>query len=400
MPHPSMSHIVIVGAGFVGLSTARELKKLLRSDATVTLLDAQDHFLFTPLLIDALGSPDYPNSSLCAELKTIAKRDGFTFIHGCVTAVDRVEQTLSYTASTAQNRVETLAYDVLVLCQGVRPCFYGIPGAQEYALPLKSAADVHRIHARVERQLKAAAQTTNDNERQQLLAFVAVGAGASGVEAICALKQMVETHCVQNYAVLKTHLSWTLLQAAPEILPDFPPRLIQRTHMLLAAQGITVCTGATVTAVHKTQVTTVQTAFAAGCILWTAGIEPNCITMTPDLQTDRAGYLPIDAQLAIAPNIFGAGDVVTYREGNMPIPKNAQTALRMASVLAKNVVRQLKHQPLLTFRYVSRGNILILGKTGFFDFKFLVFNTRFTVLIRRAFYRWRFWQVTGIRDVS
>ncbi len=390
-----MPHILIVGAGFVGLSTARRLQKRLPKDTKITVLDSKDHFVFTPRLIDALQNPEYPRTSLRADLRAIAKRDGFTFIQGRVTAIDREQRTVTYTVPTSSNRIEAVSYDVLALCHGAQPCFYGIPGAQEHTLPLKSEEDVHHIHDRVKQTLERAAHAKNDEERKQLLAFVIVGAGPSGVEAVCALKTMVEKQCAQNNAALKQHLSWTLMQASPEILPGFPTNLVRQARQTLAKQGITVRTGEAATAMNEGQIATATGSIDAGCVLWTAGIEPSHITLMPDVHTDRAGYLPVDGNLSIAPNIFGAGDVILYREGNVVVPRNAQTAIRMAKTLAENILRTITHQQLVPFHYASKGNILTVGNTGFLDLKFLLIQSRLTPFIRNALYRMRFWQVTG-----
>lgn len=391
-----MPHILIVGAGFVGLSTARRVQKNLPRDCTLTLIDSKDQFVFTPRLIDALQDPDYPRSSLRADLRAIAKRDGFHFVQGRVTTIDREQHTLTYTAPTSSSRHETLMYDILVLCQGAQPSFYNIPGAQEYALPLKSKEDVHHIHDRVRRQLEAASHLNDHEAQKRLLSFVVVGAGPSGVEAICALKSMVEKTCEKTYTPLTSHLSWTLVQAGPEILPGFPTGLVAQARRTLATQNITVRTGQAVTAMNEERIATADHAIDAGCVLWTAGIEPSRIQMIPDIHTDRAGYLPVDAHLSIAPNIFGAGDVVLYREGNMIIPKNAQTSMNMAKTLSENILRTITHRPLVPFHYVSKGNILTIGTTGFLDLKFLMIQTRLVPFIRNILYRLRFWEVTGM----
>lgn len=390
-----MPHIVIVGAGFVGLSTARRLQKSLPKDTKLTVIDGKDQFLFTPRLIDALENPDYPRTSLRADLRAIAKRDGFNFIQGRVTTIDREQRTLTYTVPTSSSRTETTTYDVLILSHGAQPCFYGIPGAQEYALPLKSEEDVHHLRDRVQQLLEKAERTTSNEERKHLLSFVVVGAGPSGVEAICALKLMVEKRCKEAHAALTPHLSWTLIQAGPDILPGFPTNLIAQAKQALITQGVNVRVGEAVTALNETQIATAKEMMDVGCVVWTAGIEPSRIAISPEIHTDRAGYLPVDATLSIAQNVFGAGDVILYREGNVVIPKNAQTAIKMSKTLANNVLRTILHKPLLPFHYASKGNILTTGKTGFLDLKFLLVQTRLTPFIRNALYRLRFWQVTG-----
>lgn len=390
-----MPHIVIIGAGFVGLSTARRLRKLLPS-ATVTLIDQKDHFLFTPRLIDALEHPDYPRASLRADLRPIAKRDGFTFIQGHVDSINRDNKTIFYTTPSSNQREESITYDIIALCQGAQPCYYGIPGVAQNSFALKREEDVHHIHDEVKKRLDIATQNPSDEERRHLLSFVVVGAGPSGVEAVCALKTMVERLCDTSYTDLKPLLSWTLVQAGPQILPGFPTSLVTKTTELLERQGILVRTGATVSGMNQRELQTALGSLPIGLVIWTAGIEPCTVAITPEVHVERSGYLPVDQSLQIAPDVFGGGDIVLYRESNLVIPKNAQTALQMAHIVAKNLVRAVSNQPPLPYHYVSKGNILTVGKTGFLDLKFTVIHTSLVPWLRNIIYRFRFWQITGM----
>ena len=128
--------IVIVGAGFLGLSVARSLRKTLTHAYEIVLLDTKDYFFFTPRLIDALAGENI--ESVCkTNLHDLAQRDKFTFIHGEVREVHRKEQTISFT-KIDHDRSETLSYDILVLCQGTRTNDYGIDGVTKETCPLKS----------------------------------------------------------------------------------------------------------------------------------------------------------------------------------------------------------------------------------------------------------------------
>ncbi len=391
-----MPHIVIVGAGFVGLSTARRLRKQAPS-LSISLIDVKDTFLFTPRLIDALEDETYPRTSYRADLRTIAKRDGFTFIQGYVNAIDREGKTLTYIPSTSNEIQETISYDLLALCQGAKPCFYGLPGVAEHGLSLKTEEDLHHIHDRVRSILKEAKTLSTDQEKKRHLAFAAVGAGPSGVEGLCSLKTYVERLCnTDEYSSLKPHLSWTLLQGGPQILPGFPLPLVKGTERTLEQQGIAVQTGVSVTGIKPGEVITVQNIVPANLVLWTAGIEAAAVSISPPIQTERGGYLPVDNHFKITPDIFGAGDAILYRESNVVIPKNAQTAMRMAKTLANNLLHTLKNEPLETFRYASKGNIITVGNTGFLDAKYFVIQTRLVLPLRRFLYRIRFWQMTGM----
>lgn len=389
-----MPHIVIIGAGFVGLSTARRLRKQNPS-LSVTLIDGKDAFLFTPRLIDALQDADYPRASYRADIRTIAKQAGFTFIQGYVNHIDRDTKTIIYTPSTSNETQTTINYDLLALCQGAQPCFYGLPGVAEHSAPLKTEEDVHHIHDRVRALLTEATHLSADADKKHLLSFAAVGAGPSGVEGICALKLFTERLCDKEFPSLKPHLSWTLIQGGPQILPGFPAKLVAGAKRALEQQGISVQINVSVTGMEKGTIITGQGNVPASLVMWTAGIEAASIEISPTIQKERGGYLPVDSTFTVANDIFAAGDTVLYRESNVVIPKNAQTAMQMARTLTKNLSNILKKQPLVHFHYLSKGNIITVGKTGFLDAKYFTMETPLSLTLRNLLYRLRFWQMTG-----
>jgi NADH dehydrogenase len=373
--------IVIIGAGFVGLPAARQLRQRL-PDARIVLVDLKDYFLFTPRLIDAL-SGDKNTAQQTASLPDIAKRDGFEFIQGRATNVDRERQIAFVTDSNQE--IQPITYDRLILAQGASTDYYHIPGADRFTFPLKTFEDVGAIHARIEEIL----------EKKQPLAFAVVGAGPSGVEAVFALRHYLRARLSadpETFAAVRI----TLLQATPQILPGFPLAIVNGTMEELKQNGIRVVLGNPVEQIGASFLMTssgerVDTSLA----LWTAGIRPNGIESLPTLKADARGCLTIDRYLQADPIIFSAGDCTMYRENNVTIPKNAQTALLMSRLIADNVVRSISHQPIQPFRYRAKGNLLVLDGTGFVDAKLFTFKTRLAPWIRDAFYAHRFRQIVG-----
>ncbi len=388
------SRVVIVGAGFAGTLSARLLRKKLSQDIDIVLLDPKDDFLFTPRLIDLLEDPAFSRAHVEKNLHELARRDGFIFLQGRATHIHRDTKTITYEPTSSSKKVLTLSYDALVLSQGAHPSFYHIPGAEAHTLPLKTEEDVRHIHGRVQDLLRQADRVATREDKQSLLRFLVVGGGATGIEALCALKVMVERACQKEFAPLLPLLSWGLIQAGPQILPGFPIPIVEKTIKELEQQGIALSMGEAVTEVYADGLKTTTQTLSASLIVWCAGIEPSSIPIEPPLHADPAGYLASDRFLRLAPNIFGAGDIIVYKESNVLIPKNAQTAMRMAPLIAENVCRCLQGLTLIPFHYVSRGNLLILGKTGFIDAGWFTVKTRFAPWIRNVFYRYRFWQMT------
>jgi NADH:quinone reductase (non-electrogenic) len=390
-----MSHrIVIVGAGFVGLPAACRIKSTLRDSADVILVDQKDHFLFAPRLIDALAG-DVEQDQIKTDLPLIADRFDFRFIQARVDTVDRKKQRVFYTLPASGGTTSSLSYDYLVLCEGAKTSYFNIPGSEEFTRSLKSLNDVYAIHARVHGLVERARHLTTPEQKSETLSFVVVGGGASGVETLMALKRYAERHCEEHAPRLKRFLSFSLMEAGPQILNGFPLNIVHGAMKEMERQNITLNIGEAVSCVENTCVTIAEKKrMPAGLTIWAAGISPNIIQMIPEVHRDPRGNLITDAFLRIEPRIFAAGDVVTVQEKNVTVPKNAQTAMRMSKTISENVLRAVRHKPPIRFQYSSIGSVLWLGRKGYINLKFFSIKTRLAVIIREVFYRYRHWQIT------
>jgi NADH dehydrogenase len=383
--------IVIIGAGFVGLPVARQLQTRLAQAKTVTLIDAKDHFLFAPRLVDALAHASaVPN--LTAPLADLAKASGFSFLQGAVTHIDRTRQTVFVT--DAAQTITPVPYDILVLSQGSTTNFYGLPEAESRTFPLKSLGHVTAIHARIDEML-AHAKFAPEETRKKLLSFAVIGAGPSGVESLFALRRYALAAAKKTAPELAQHLSFSLLQAAPQILPGFPSKLVHRTMDQLAKHGVRVYLGKPVTQLGDGFLMMGEhERVDAGLVLWTAGVAANRIDAIPPFGLDRGGCIAVDHYLRADEHIFAAGDCVLYQEKNVVIPKNAQTALQMSHIITENIVRSLSGQPLKPLRYRNHGNIISLQETGFLNLGRFTLQTRLAPWLRDLFYGIRFRQIT------
>lgn len=383
--------VVIIGAGFVGVMAAKNIKHLLGKNGDVTLMDDKNFFLFAPRLVDGLAEPCEGISRYTAPLAPLAAKHHITFLKGRATRIDRIQQTITYTTGRTSTQ---LPYDVLVLCQGARTTYYDIPGAQEHTYPLKTADDLTRICKSLQGILLKAQRAATEEEQRKLLSFAVVGGGPSGVESIFALRQHVEDVCYAQKTNLLHLATFTLIQGAPQILPGFPLTIVHGVMKECAKRQIHVMTGAQVTKMTQDAIETTQhPPVSAQFVLWTAGVSANTIPTTPEIFIEKNGSIAVDRFLRVNDRLFAAGDAAVYREQNVVIPKNAQTAMQMAETVAKNVVRTLFHQPLVPFHYSSKGNVITTGKTGFIDLQVFSFKSRLAPLLRDLFYRLRQHQI-------
>lgn len=378
--------IVIVGAGFSGLLSAKLLARRLHSRADIILMDAKDSFIFSPRLIDILQDR-FTHIPYRSDLAGLARRYGYAFVQGCVKKIDRNTRTLSY-VSSATRKTETLTYDYLVVSPGATTNFYGIPGAEEYTFDIKNFDSIVRIRERVKSLFEKASRARTAGEKRKLLSFASVGAGATGVEALFAIKINAERYADAHAPELKQHLSFLLIQAAPQILPGFPDALVDGTIAQIHRSGMSLLIGEPVMRVNADDVETIHGRIVpSGLVLWCGGVMGRGLEFCPDVARDANGFLITDRYLKVDPHTFAAGDGVSFREKHLAIPKNGQTARLMAFTVARNVIRSLEGRPLAPFRYFSKGTLLLLGNTGFVDLRFMVIKTRLTVWLRDIFYR-------------
>jgi NADH dehydrogenase len=373
--------IVIIGGGFAGLSAAGALAKR-GNDFQVILIDMRREFTFSPWLIDALAG-EKSAKEYTIDLEAISKREHFTFIQGVANRIDRDAKMVDV---QGEKEAHSIGYDCLINCPGAKTAYYNIPGAKDHSLPLKNADDVSVIHERID-DLVAKGTPLN---------IAVVGAGPSGVESLFALRSFVDQVCAKaGKPELAKSSTFSLVQGAPQILPGFPNTIVDGTMRELGAKGFRVYLGEPVSEVTEEVVKTSKgSVIPANLVLWCAGIEANLVPVEPTVIADRAGYA-IDRNLAIEPMVFSGGDAANYKETNVVIPKNAQTAMPMGVCLAENAARACQDLPPINFTYANRGNLIRLGETGFLDFRLFCLKTSLAPRIRNWFYKIRFTQMGG-----
>lgn len=373
--------IVVIGGGFAGLRAANLLAKR-GNDFQVFLIDTRQEFTFSPWLIDALAG-EKTEQDYTIDLAEAAKRGGFTYIHGTATRIDRDAKTVTIGGLQGE---QSVGYDRLISCPGAKTAYYNISGAKEHSFQLKTKEDVEAVHARIA-----------DLVMKGIAPMVTVvGAGPSGVESLFALRSFVDQVCAKTgKSELAKSSTFSLVQGAPQILPGFPNTIVDGTMRELGAKGFRVYLGEPVSEVSGEAVkTTKGSVVPSNLVLWCAGIEANLVPTEPSVIADRAGYA-IDRNLAVEPNLFSGGDAANYKEANVVIPKNAQTAMPMGVCLAENAARASQGLPLIHFKYANRGNMIRLGETGFLDLRLFCIKTSLTPSIRNWFYRIRFKQMGG-----
>lgn len=363
-------HVLILGGGFTGLEVARRLRK--KGDVEVTLIDPESHALFTPRLVDALAKA-CSEPDLRASHEQIAQRRGYTFIQGKASAVDQTSKRV--TVSLSNNKKKILSYDTLVCTYGAETNFYQLEG-KEHTLPFKTWDHLLTIEEELPRLVRL----------KKKLNIAVIGGGATGMEITFALnKRLALLGCGPKQRAV------TVFQAGPQILPGFLPKTIERTTQYLKESQIDLRLSTPVLSVGESDLTLQKgEKMDIDLVIWAAGIRPNTVEIDPP-STDQKDALAVEHTLRVAPNIFAGGDVIQFRDKQQIIPKNAQTALKMGAVIAKNILREREGKPLQSFRYHSLGVMLWLNDTAAFDLGGLSWFSPIIIWFRNQLYtqKWK-----------
>jgi NADH dehydrogenase len=359
-PGGAAPHVVIVGGGFGGVSAARALA---RAPVRVTLMDRSNHHLFQPLLYQVATATLGP-SDVASPIRQILRHQRNARVALVeVTGVDADARRVSFTAPDGSR--QSVSYDYLVLATGVRQSYFGNDEFAQFAPGLKSLNDATAIRAKLLGALEVAELEPDTSRHRDLLTFVLVGAGPTGVEMAGAMAEMMRGTLRSDFRRVDTGSARiVLVEGAPRILPSFAESLSQRAHRRLARMGVEIRTGVRVEQVDAEGVIVAGQRIASRIVLWTAGVAPSPAGRWLGAETDRGGRVRVRPDLSVSgrPEVFVVGDTSHLEQDGKPLPGVAQVALQQgrhaARVIASRVGGSAPPPP---FRYFDKGNMAVIG---------------------------------------
>ena len=365
---PDWPHVVIVGGGFGGLEAAKALRK---APVRVTVLDRHNHHLFQPLLYQVAMAALSPGD-IAAPIRAVLRQQRNTrVLLAEVTAIDLAGRSVSLADG------ERLSYDYLILAAGSRTSFFGHDEWEPLAPGLKTIDDALELRRRVLIAYEAAEREPDPVARQELMTFVVVGGGPTGVELAGALAEIARFTLRHDFRLIETERTRIiLLEGGPRVLATFPESLSASAARQLARLGVQIRTDTLVTGITSAGVTLKNgEVIPAATVLWAAGVSAVPLTATLGVELDRAGRIAVAPNMSIPgfPEAYAIGDLALYtHQGAKPLPGVAPVAMQQGRAAARNVIRQMRGQPTRRFRYVNKGNMAIIGKAkGVADFGWL-----------------------------
>ena len=352
----SSRHVVIVGGGFGGLTAAKALR---RRALRVTLLDRHNYHLFQPLLYQVATATLSPGD-IASPIRWIVRRSpNVRVLLGEADSIDVAGRRVLLTDGAA------VAYDYLIVATGSSHAYFGHEEWARDAPGLKTLEDALEIRRRVLLAFERAERETDPARQQELLTFVLVGGGPTGVELAGTLAEIARRTLRDEFrSIDPSQARIVLVEAGPTILQTFPPTLRDAARSSLCALGIEVRESAAVTSVDAHGVMLGPERVSAGTVVWAAGVAASPIVATLGVPMDRAGRVIVEPDLSIPghPEVFVVGDAAYFEQDGKPLPGVAQTAMQEAAHAARMIVRRVRGLATDRFVFHDRGNMAIVGR--------------------------------------
>ena len=356
-------HIVVLGAGFAGLTFCQRLDC---PRARVTLVDRQNHHLFQPLLYQVaaagLAAPDIaqPVRSILSD------RENVTVLLDNVVHIDLDEKTV-------QCDKNQLRYDYLVLGLGGETSYFGHSEWEQFAPGLKSLDDALRIRRRILLAFEKAENTSDPEERRRLMTIVVVGGGPTGVELAGAFAELARHVLEGDFRRIDPRQARVILiEAGAHVLSQFPPELAVSAERQLTRMGVDVRTNTRVKNITRGCVEVDDDTILTENIIWAAGVSASPLTRQLGVEVDRAGRVKVNPDLSVPghPEVFALGDIafIVDRDGQS-VPGVSPAAMQMAKHAAKIIEDEIASArpgllPRPAFDYWDRGSMATIGRSA------------------------------------
>ena len=351
---PAPPKVVVVGAGFGGLEAALRLS---REDAEVIVIDRENHHVFQPLLYQVASGELSPAQIAQPIRRLLSGRSNVRVVMGEARSVDLERKTVALDG-------HELSYDKLILAAGVRSNYFGRPDWAENAPSLKAIDDAVEIRRRVLSAFEAAEQELDEARRRELLTFVVVGGGPTGVELAGSLKELAVSLRREFRSIDPARARVVLLEGGPRILPFLDEKLGAAARKALSRRGVEVHTGAQVCEVSASSAKTKTESFRAATVLWASGVEASPLSRTLGVELDVAGRVKVEPDLSIPghPDAFVVGDLAALIQDGRQLPGLARPAIRMGRHAAENVARSLRGLTPKNFRFNDPGIVAVIAR--------------------------------------
>ena len=342
--------VVILGGGFGGLAAARALHKA----ADVTVVDRHNYQTFLPLLYQ-VSTAGLAADHVAYPIRGALRKTPVKFRMGSPISIDHKNKEVKLDSS------ELLKFDHLIVALGSVTADFGIPGVSEFTLGMKSVAEALNIRAEIMRRFEDLCRFEDETK----LSITVIGGGPTGVEMAGAIAELIRGPLKSDQAQAASHISISLIEAGPRLLPPFAPSLSARTKKDLEKLGVKVLLNAAVQEVEHRKIKLKDgSTIASEITIWAAGVKGNDAIAQLNLPTSGT-RVAVESTMQVKnyPYIWALGDIAASvdKNGNQ-LPMVAPVAIQQGKFIAKQIARVSKSQKLASFKYLDKGSMATIGR--------------------------------------
>lgn len=348
--------VVIVGAGFGGMSAA---KKLAGKDVDVILIDKRNHHLFQPLLYQ-VATADLSPAEIAWPIRSMfSKSPNVSVFMGEVTGIDLPNQRVL-------SGEHVLEYDCLVLATGAVTSYFGNDDWASVAPGLKNITEATNIRKSLLMAFELAENSQDEDQKRRLLNFIVVGGGPTGVEMAGAIAELAKKTLSDDFRRIDPRDARIILaEGGPRLLAAFPEDLSDYTQKSLESIGVEVRVGQAVTEITSQGAKIGDEFIPSANVIWGAGVQ------VPDLQdwtqkpADRGGRIMVEGDLSVPghSHVFVIGDAahVAWRDG-LTVPGIAPAAKQQGKYVGQRILDLMNGRQTSPFKYSHAGNLATIGR--------------------------------------
>lgn len=358
IPDTDLPRVVVIGAGFAGLKLARQINT---DQYQLVLIDKNNYHTFQPLLYQVASAGLEPDSIAYPVRKTLSKKKNTYFRFTEVQSINQAEKSIS-------SAIGDLKYDHLVIATGAANNFFGNESIESNSMPMKSLVEALDLRSKMLENFEKALNTKNLEIREELMNFVIVGAGPTGVELAGALAELRNKILPNDFPDLDLRLMKIhLIEAAPRVLVAMSEHASRKAYEYLQKLGVHVYTNTLVKNYQNNLVITESgKEFRADTLIWAAGVAgqfPEGIQVSGFGKGHRL-IVNEFCQLKDDHSVYALGDAAFFVSKEHPngLPMLGSVAMQQGAFLAKHFNRLVKKKALLPFAYKDKGTMATVGR--------------------------------------
>jgi NADH dehydrogenase len=351
-----MKKVVIIGAGFGGLTAAKALAK---HNFDITIIDKTNHYVFQPLLYQVATTALSPADIATTIRSEFSKYKNVKVLLGEVKLINRDSRKVIYNHSEIE-------FDYLIVATGSRHSYFGKDEWENFAPGLKTMNDALKIREKILLSLESAEKESDPVKRQKFLNFVIIGGGPTGVELAGAISEIVNKNVIPDFRNIDASMTKVyLIEALPKILSTYPDKLSAHALEDLRKLQVEVILNEKVTEINENGIKVGNRFIESTNVLWAAGNQVSPLIKTLGTETDKVGRAIVNKDLSIKEdeNIFIIGDAALVKnENGENLPAIAPVAMQQGRYIAKILLKNLVGKSRGEFKYNDRGTLATIGK--------------------------------------